>query len=362
MNSFVIIKPQKKDEKISLHDHEINLLKKYINEGKNVFLCGSSGVGKTFVLKKVLDESNSIEIWDEPLRKRDIFMSTIRKSNMHAYIEDYESDIHMYKNIIEQVSEGVKITNKQLIVTSKSVYFIENFETIIIPKLKTYDIIKLEPKHSNCSLAANKCLGNLHNFYDYLEYPHQKDMFKSPKEIVSEILCNNLNIDILDSVYEHGHIWAVIQENYPDAIDENAEKISESISIADIYDDFLYQGYWEMMPNFALHSMKIPRTYFTKPLIKDTLRPGRFWTKFGNQKMREQKIKSIHARSSWCKLGHQEFMILREYAKKGDVSKFKEYNLTPQDFDVMNHLGLQNKLKQREVSKIKKLIKEEITK
>jgi hypothetical protein len=51
-------------------------------------------------------------------------------------------------------------------------------------------------------------------------------------------------------------------------------------------------------------------------------------------------------------------MLLREYAQKGDVSKFKEYNLTPQDFDVMNHLGLQNKLKQREVTKIKKMIKE----
>ena len=70
MDSFVIIKPQKKSQKISLHDNETNLLKKYINEGKNVFLCGSSGFGKTFILKQVLDESNSIEIWDEPLRKK----------------------------------------------------------------------------------------------------------------------------------------------------------------------------------------------------------------------------------------------------------------------------------------------------
>ena len=58
-------------------------------------------------------------------------------------------------------------------------------------------------------------------------------------------------------------------------------------------------------------------------------------------------------------MNHHEFMLLREYAQKGDVSKFKEYNLTPQDFDVMNHLGLQNKLKQREVTKIKKMIKED---
>jgi hypothetical protein len=61
-------------------------------------------------------------------------------------------------------------------------------------------------------------------------------------------------------------------------------------------------------------------------------------------------------------MSHHEFMILREYAKQGDVSKFKEYSLTSQDFDVMNHLGIQNKLKQREVSKIKKMIKENSTK
>ena len=58
-------------------------------------------------------------------------------------------------------------------------------------------------------------------------------------------------------------------------------------------------------------------------------------------------------------MGHQEFMLLREYALQGDVSKFKEYSLTPQDFDVMNHLSLQNKLKQRDVTKIKKLIKDD---
>ena len=100
--------------------------------------------------------------------------------------------------------------------------------------------------------------------------------------------------------------------------------------------------------------------YFTKPIDPEKIRPGKCWTKFGNQKMRDQKIRGIQFRSR-SKMKHFEFTLLREYAKKGDVSMFKKYNLTPQDFDVMNHLGIQNKLKQREVTKIKKLIKEEIT-
>jgi hypothetical protein len=127
---------------------------------------------------------------------------------------------------------------------------------------------------------------------------------------------------------------------------------------ADTFDTELYKGEWDFMPYFVLYAMKIPKIYTGNTLIEpDTIRPGSAWTKYGNQKMREQKIRSIQCRSH-TKMNHHEFMLLREYAQKGDVSKFKEYNLTPQDFDVMNHLGLQNKLKQREVTKIKKMIKE----
>jgi hypothetical protein len=129
--------------------------------------------------------------------------------------------------------------------------------------------------------------------------------------------------------------------------------------MADMYDEYMYKGEWEMMPYFALYAIKIPKSYFTKQLEPNNVKPGKFWTKFGNQKMRQQKVRSIQVNSN-TKMLHHEFMLLREYAKKGDVSKFKEYSLTPQDFDVMNHLGIQNKLKQKEVTRIKKMIKEEI--
>tara|TARA_B110001452_G_scaffold264792_1_gene268363 strand:- start:853 stop:1941 length:1089 start_codon:yes stop_codon:yes gene_type:complete len=362
MDSFVtIIKPQKKKSEISLHDKEIELLKKYIQENKNVFLCGSAGYGKTFILNSVLNESNSVEIWDEPLRKKDIFLPMLTKSNMNVYIEDYETDMLVQKHLIETVSEGGKITQKQLIVTSRHVHFMENFVTIIISKTKPEEIAKLKPGHPNSSLSSHKCNGNIHNFYHFIDFPYDKDVFKTPKEIVIDLLCNSGDINITDSLFEHGHIWSIIQENYPDSIEENYDKIAYSLSQADLYDDELYKGDWDIMPYFSLCAIKIPRMYFIKPLNKDNIRPGKFWTKFGNQKMRYQKIKSIQGRAN-SKLNHHEFNILREYAKKGDVSRFKEYNLIPQDFDVMNHLGLHNKLKQREVTKIKKLIKEEISK
>lgn len=360
MDSFVIIKKEKKKNVLTLHEHEIKKLKQYLEENKNVFLCGQSGYGKTFVLKEVLNESNSIEIWDETLRKKDIFMDTIKKSNMYSYIEDYESDIHVYKSIIESVSNGDKITNKPIVITSKNVYFIDNFVTIIIPKRSEEEIMSLKPSHPNCKEAAILCKGNINNFFYYLDFPSTKDVFKTPKDIINDVLCNNENIDITSSLHEHGHVWSAIQENYLDAIDDNAEKITNSITNADVYDVEMYKGDWDVMPFFTLSAIKIPKMYFTKKLTPENIRPGKFWTKFGNQKMRQQKIRNIQIQSS-SKFNHQEFMLFRMYAQMGNVSKFKEYNLTPQDFDVMNHLAIQNKLKQREVTKIKKLIKEEIT-
>ena len=361
MDSFVIIKKQKKSYELSLRDNEINNLKRCLDEGKNVFLCGTAGCGKTFILKNVLDETNSVEIWDEPMRKKDIYLDTIKKSNMYAYIEDYDSDLHTYKHIVESVSDGNTVTNKQLIVTSRNVYFMENFTTLIIQRLKPEKIATLKPKHINTLLAAHKCKGNIHNYFHYLDYTGEKDIFKTPKEIVTGILCNSSDIDISDSIHEHGHIWSIIEENYPDAILENYDKIAYSLTNADLLDTEIYHGDWDIMPYFVLHAIKIPKHYFVKQIDPESVRPGRFWTKYGNQKMRQQKIRGIQVRSP-IGLGQGEFMLLREYAKKGNVSHFKKYNLTPQDFDVMNHLAIQNKLKQREVTKIKKLIKEEIAK
>jgi len=361
MDAFVTIHKQKKNTGFSLlHEKEVSDLKKHLDEGKNVFLCGASGFGKSFILNQVLDETNSLEINDDTLQRKDLFLSTIRNSNKHAIIEDYETDVHVLKHIIESVAEGKSITKKQLVVTSKNVFFMDNFVTMIIPKREPETIIKLKPKHPNALVSAKMCNGNLHNFFHYIDYPHEKDIFKSSKDYVTDILCiANEKVNITNSIHEHGHVWSIISENFPYALDDNMDKVSHSLSMADMYDEYMYKGDWEMMPYFVLYAIKIPKSYFTKQLEPDKVKPGKFWTKFGNQKMRQQKVRSIQVNSN-TKMLHHEFMLLREYAKKGDVSKFKDYSLTPQDFDVMNHLGIQNKLKQKEVTRIKKMIKEEI--
>ena len=116
MNAFVTIHKQKKVSCISLHDREVKEITSLLENGKNVFLCGAAGVGKTFVINRILDETNSIEIYDEVLRKKDIFLSTIKHSDMYVYIDDYESDT-AYKSIVETVCEGGKIAKKPLLLS-----------------------------------------------------------------------------------------------------------------------------------------------------------------------------------------------------------------------------------------------------
>jgi len=52
-----------------------------------------------------------------------------------------------------------------------------------------------------------------------------------------------------------------------------------------------------------------------------------------------------------------EMCLLRKHAQVKNFDILLEYNITPQAFDIMNHLCVNNKLKQREVSNIKKQLK-----
>ena len=356
MDAFVTIHKQKKVGTISLHDREIKEITSLLENGTNVFLCGAAGVGKTYILNKILDESNSIELYDEVLQKKDLFLSTIKNSNMYAYIDDYESDT-AYKSIVETVCNGGHITKKPLLVTSKNVHMLPNFKLVFVPKRKPETIQWLNKNHPRSKIASEQCKGNIGNYFSYLEFSDDKDIFKSPKEIIEDLLCVPGTIDINETIHEHGHVWGSVHENYLGTDTDHYDKIMDSLVHADLYDTELYKGEWDFMPYFVLNAIKIPKIYMKNLLEKDAIRPGSAWTKYGNQKMREQKIRSIQVRSH-TNMKHHEFMLLREYAKNGDVSMFSEYNLTPQDFDVMNHLGLHNKLKQREVTKIKKMIKD----
>lgn len=356
MDSFIKVVEQKKEPVVTtIHTKQIELIRRYIREGRNVFICGGSGVGKSYVLKAVLEGLNHVELQSDHLKSKSPFLQFIRPSTKHVFIEDYDP---MFKPIIERVSDGDRLSRGSLLVTTKNMCMYPNFETVFIPKHKPEVLMTLvEDGGNDVHTAALRSLGNIRNFFTYLEGYDEMDDFKTPKEFITEILTDPEPIEIHDSISEHGHMWDIFQENYVDSKGVDILKASSAFSDADIYDSAMYQnGTWHLMPYFVLNALTIPKNALGHPLDKDKIRAGSCWTKLGNYKMRKQKFDDIR-RKSRLGLGTEELCLLKRYAEKGDLEPLLEYGITPQDFDVINHLAVGNGLKSRDVTRVKKALK-----
>jgi hypothetical protein len=78
--------------------------------------------------------------------------------------------------------------------------------------------------------------------------------------------------------------------------------------------------------------------------------------KVGKLQDEETKVWEIKKKSR-LGLGVEELCLLKKYAERGDLSKLVDYGISPQDFDVINHLAVGNSLKSRDVTKVKKALK-----
>lgn len=356
MDSFITVIEQKKDPTVTtIHTKQIDIIRKHIERGKNVFICGASGVGKTYVLNAVLRGLSHVELLPEHLKSKCLFLPFIKPSCKHVFIEDYDP---IFKPIIEQVSDGNRLSRGSLLVTTKTMCMYPNFETVFIPKHKPDVLMTLtDDRGANVESAAHRCKGNIRNFFAYLEGYDEIDDFKTPKEFIADILSDPTPIPIHDSISEHGHLWDIFQENYLNSKGVDVVTTSSSFSDADYYDTHIYSsGSWFLMPYFVLHALTIPKRNLGEALVKDKIRPGSCWTKLGNYKMRKQKYEEIRKKSR-TGLGVEELCLIKNYAEKGDLSKLVEYKITPQDFDVINHLAVGNGLKSRDVTRIKKALK-----
>jgi hypothetical protein len=356
MDSFIKIVEQKKDPIVStVHRKHIDLIRRYIRERKNVFICGASGVGKSYILKAVLEGLNHVELQSEHLKSKSPFLQFIRPSTKHVFIEDYDP---IFKPIVEKVADGDRISRGCLLVTTTSMCMYPNFETVFIPKHKPEVLKTLTDKVGiDVDNAAIRAQGNIRNFFTYLDGYDEIDDFGSPKDFINGILSDPSPIEIYDRLSEHGHIWDIFQENYLNSEGVDFIKASHSFSEADMYDTYMYsQGEWNLMPYFVLHALTIPKTTLGQPIAKDKIRPGSCWTKFGNYKMRKHKFDEIKKKSRMG-LGIEELCLLKKYAESGDLEPLVEYKITPQDFDVINHLAVGNGLKSRDVTRVKKALK-----
>ena len=192
MDAFVTFTPQKKERPPTLHGKEIDKLEKFVKEGRNVFVCGATGTGKTFVVDSVLNSSNCVEIQIDNVPKK-----LYRNAKTYALIDGYDSSM---KHLVGEDAQ-------RLVVTSTDVHMLPNFELIVMPRRSPEDLSTLAPDSYQ---AAVRSRGNIRNFFDYLNNSDEKDIFKTSKDIVSDIICSPGVFDLSQTVHEHGHVCDVI--------------------------------------------------------------------------------------------------------------------------------------------------------
>ena len=359
MDCFIKITNEKKVEnRNTIHINELKTLKEYVTNNENIFICGAAGTGKTHLLNVLCADINYIHI--ESFDIKNGILDFVQNTKKHIIIEDYTNDNSVLKKFIESVSDGYKPTEGSVIITTDQHSIYPNFKNVymepkspeillsIVDQIDDYDHALEMAKISN---------GNIHNFLHYLTKSDTKDTFKTSSEYITDLLCKSQKIEIIDYVSEHGHIWDVFQENYANSKNVNLVACSDSFSITDIFDVSIYKGEWELMPYFVLNSITFPKFYMNGLLNENRIRPGKSWTKYGNYKMRLHRLKEILTESN-KNITIDELSLLKKYAERGNINILMEYNISPQKFDIINHLSLESKLKPKDVTKIKKSIKE----
>lgn len=360
MDAFItVVKTEKREDDItSLHEHREARLRELVSSGRNVLVCGGVGVGKTFVIERALDETSIVRLEPEHLKAKHSLVEFLGKTDKTLVIEDYAGEA-FYKTLIERVADGERLTRGGLVVTSQDYHLWgSNFEVIHIEPHEPDALMRLLPDR----VAAVKCRGNVRDFFSYARNrSDDKDVFKTPKELVFDMLSTGEYPDRLESVVEHGHMFSIVQENYLDSRDANHTRIAHSFSDADVFDNSMYHtGDWNLMPYFIHGALEMPVRNLGEPIKADVIRSGSFWTKDGNARMRRQRLRQIEMAVAPASLDLQGLHLLHTYASLKMYDRLCHYNIRAPMFDVMNHLriGAQNKLKQKDVSMVKKALKQ----
>ena len=282
------------------------------------------------------------------------FFERLKYTDAAVIIDDWEglSDLIGVREIAGSVSQGplVIIAHGPVNITPATILY-------EMPVMTREQIALLAPTHPKAKDLAVSCRGDVRSFLRSLTHASDApDAFKTPREIVTDlVMCPRPSKYLETTLHEHGYVWNMIQENYVDAkciTIETCTEITESMSIADVYDTKIYaDGAWDtLIPYFVLHGCVTPCHLMNQKLNPVRMRAGAMWTKFQNVCMRRKKIRETG-------LSHEELQTVRAYVEHGLFDILDEYKLDAASIDVINHIVVGQKLKPKAVDQAKKHVR-----
>lgn len=348
MDKFVTITRQKESEEIIGRDTYVKNVQSLLASNTSFCVYGSTGVGKSFLLKHALEGHVYVELTSELMRSD---LTRIKNTHVHVLADDVV--------VTEPLSLG------STIVVSDTM--IENFECMHVEPLSCDHLVEIGlRRYPNADrervwLHAMEARGDVRTFLFRLnDFTDARDMFKTPKDFVYDLVCKGGCLEprdyICKTVAEHGYSWGIIHENYLDAPGVDVATIADLMSCADIKDEDIYNGY-SHKTIFSLFAVVLPAIVIDHSLDRSVMRPGSAWTKFNNYKMRHKRYQKLGLKSN---IDIDSLMVVSQYCKTspGEVGGLlKYYGIESADIDMMNHLSLIHKIKPRVLQSIKTKLK-----
>ena len=326
---------------------------------RNEVLCvyGSTGVGKTITVKAALEGLRYYELTsDVPIN--------LKESTSHVFVDNVDMDSTSWKQALSNGS----LSQGSTIFITKNIKNVDFCDCIKIEPLSLEEqITLLREKYPNKdpSYALSLANGNIRDLFMYMEGSDEKDLFLSSKDLIQSFLTPSdftAKNHIGDVIGDHGYSCAVVQENYISSNTIEFSNITEDISMADVYDSVIYNGAWGLLPYFCHYGIIKPCIEIQQSLLLEGLRPGTYWSKYNNFKMRQRKLKEIKNRTG---LTIDELLVLKTmciHQPEEAIKHMKEYNIISQDLDIINHLSLVTQIKSRAFQSLKKCLSGQVSK
>ena len=324
--------------------------------GQAVCVIGRSGIGKTWAVHAALDPC--IELTAEILRSKQdtlLFLEKIRGTNTPVIIDEYECvhDLVGVREITGPPTHGLFVVVSQIPVKFDFEIAVYEFP---VPDPET--IKRIAPGTSEEIIKKSR--GDLRFVFQSLTFKSdEKDEFQGAREFIESLVSVKTNINPMSfighSIHEPGNVSAILHENYVDSKKCNFENLMSYMSDAMVMENKIYDGNWEMYPYYNLLGCVIPAREIGHTL-KPPLRPGSVWTKYQSARAREKRIDALAKRTCGRRISMDEILMIRMFAERGDVEMLKEYKLTSQDLDVLNHLTYdpKRKIKPKDLAALKK--------
>ena len=185
MDQFVVIRQQKVPE-IFGRSVVTRTLSDIVVKKEVVCIYGDPGVGKTHLVKAVLERDKYLEVTIDDIKSKECaldFMAKVRNATSNLLIDDIDPDGSGWREIANRVREQGRLSRGATIFIMKSVHKIDFCDCIKLEPLSYQSCVDLAKMKfpGSCTEKIDKSFkksqGNLRNFFDYLNFSDEKDIF-----------------------------------------------------------------------------------------------------------------------------------------------------------------------------------------